>query len=160
MRRRKGIAIAAVILVLCSAVCILYKPVYYRLYPFDRIQGNIQVTVDGQACTLSEESFTDCRRVKPQNDGSAHIGIKAGEYGAYAFLLNIEELEQPVTVRCYQHNWWNVWNLDLQVHIDTQHNNAVISGTATDLDDHGRKNADSVYLKYDLAEEIRLSFGP
>lgn len=160
MKTKKGIAAAGIVLVLCAGFWYFCKPVYYRLYPFDRIRGNIQVVVDGEVCTLSEESFTDCRKVKLYDDGSASIGIQAGKYGAYTFTLHPDVMEQPVTFRCFQHNWWNVRNFDVLIAIDTQQDSVAISGTAIDIDDFGRKCHDDFAYSYDTAEEIKVSFGP
>lgn len=156
---KKYTIIAAAVLALCMAFCFICKPVYYRLYPGDRIRGNIQVIVDGQPCTLTESSFTDCRRADPEDDGSANIRIRAGKYGSYAFEMHVAALEAPVTVRCFQHNWWNVTDFDLQFQIDTKQNTAAVSGSVTTIADNGKKVSDSIRQEYDLTEPVQVSFG-
>ena len=160
MKVKKGIAAAGIVLVLCTGFWYFCKPVYYRLYPFDSIRGSIQVVVDGKTCPLSEECFTDCGKVKPQEDGSAKISIKGGTYGGYEFKVLTDALEQPVTLRCFQHNWWNIWDFDLKIEIDTEQGSTAIKGTAMDIDNYGRKCYDNFSYAYDMAEEIRVSFGP
>lgn len=160
MKNKKKMTAVIAVPALCIAFCFICKPIYYRLYPGDRIKGDIQVIVDGETYALNENSFSACRRVKPEDDGSAKIRIKAGEYGAYEFVMHADAIGLPVTIRCYQHNWWNVWDFDLQINVDTQQNRAIISGSVTDLDDKGKKSNDSIYQAYDLTEEIKVSFGP
>lgn len=159
MKAKKGIAAAGIVLVLCTAFWYFCKPVYYRLYPFDRIRGNIQVVVDGQVCTLSEESFTDCRKVKLHDDGSASIGIQAGKYGGYEFLLHPDAMEQSISFRCFQHNWWNVMDFTVVINVDTQTAYVQYSGFVTTVGDDGRKLHDEIHSEQELTEEMKLSFG-
>lgn len=159
MKNKKGIAAVAAILAICMAFCLIYKPVYYRLYPGDRIRGDIQVIVDGQTYALTESSFSDSGKVTSKDDGSANVRIKAGEYGAYEFVMDADAVGQPVTIRCYQYNWWNVMDFDLQLHVDTQQNIATVSGSVITIADNGSKINDTIYCEYDLTDNIKVSFG-
>ena len=41
--------ILAAALLFAGLVFLLFRPLYYRFYPFDRITGTVRITIDGEA---------------------------------------------------------------------------------------------------------------
>lgn len=126
---KKAAAALAVILAI-AAVCILGKPIYYRLYPGDRITGYLTVTVDGEAYALGSEQFEGLTSFDAREDGAAKLGIHAGEYGGYPIVLHLPfDAVSELQIRCFQANWWDVAKFDLHMEIQTAEQTVTATGT-------------------------------
>ena len=129
--KRKTPIIITVIVLLLAAGYFLIPEVRYRLYPFNRIKGNITVISDGNICHLDEDNFRFPKKgdrsfygfkgrgkVRIKND-TAKISFRGGKYGGYAVdIVGITD-DKPITVCFYQYNWWNVQRFDMTVTVDT-----------------------------------------
>lgn len=139
-----------------TAFCFLYKPIYYRLYLGDRIQGEIQVTIDGKAAFFDEEN-TDAHLYYKGDfsaaDHTARISLKAGEYGSYSFDIYVVGLNQPIQISVMQYNWWNVHTFCLDVAVDTHTNTALFTYTSTDIGEDGAVYMDAGSKEVDLTKE-------
>ncbi len=94
--------IIAVIVTALIAFCFFCKPIYYRIYPFDRIKGNITIIVDKQPLSPESISFHNKSRcddisVKTK-DNKSSISVRGGKYGEYSFTIDIPEINKPVEV--------------------------------------------------------------
>lgn len=83
-RKLFPLIIVAIVTVLMS-FCFLYKPIYYRIYPFDRIKGNIRIIIDKQSLSPESISFHNksrCHDISVKTkDNESYVSIKGGEYG-------------------------------------------------------------------------------
>lgn len=124
--RKLFLLIIAGIVTALMSFCFLYKPIYYRIYPFDRIKGYIRIIIDKQ--TLSPESISFHNKSRCDDisfktkDNESYVSIKGGEYGEYSFTIDIPEINKPVEVCVFQANWWNTTDFALSVIIDTVNN--------------------------------------
>lgn len=137
MSKKHFAALAAGASVLLAAVWYFYKPLYYRLYPFDRIRGTVSVSVDGRKAEISPAEGVST------SDGTAHVSIKAGEYGGYSFNLYADGISRPVEVSVYHYNWWNVTRFQLECAADTQSETIDISCRYTMLSEEGTELPES-----------------
>lgn len=103
------------------------KPIYYRFYPFDRIRGTVSLTVDGEKMTLTRDDivFYDKKydkyedgSAKDISDGRVKIYMDGSEYGSHCFEVHSDKLKEPVAVSCFQDNWWNVVDFDLDIAVN------------------------------------------
>lgn len=116
--------ILAAALLLAGLVFLLFRPLYYRFYPFDRITGTLRITVDGEEYALKAGDVTgrlDASEIavgfRNGADG-AEISIRGGEYGPYSLLIQVDGVSIPMEAVVYQSNWWNVVKFDLDISID------------------------------------------
>ena len=167
--KRKTPNIITVIVLLLAAGYFLIPEVRFRLYPFNRIKGNITVIKDGEICHLEEDNIRFPRegdreynenkkegRVKIKKD-TAEVAFRGGKYGAYCFYIDGFTDGNPVLVRCFQANWWDVQRFDITLNIDTASGNIVSEVDADDVAS-GDKNHHSFTQNY-KNEDIRIGFG-
>lgn len=152
------------VVLIVSAICFLYKPIYYRLYFGDRIKGTISVIVDGEAYQLQPKEIQGVDELEIDDNGNiTEFSIYGGEYGGYPIFVyldtaDIDALE--LGINCFQHNWWNVTEFKLNIAIDTKQNSISYSGDYTTIADSGKKNYDKIEKKQSLDEEyLEISFG-
>jgi len=171
MRKRqilKGTAVTVLIfLVIGMAVIYFCKPVYYRLYPWDRISGTVHVTIDGRAYELKPESFGGYiyggddvpkpMNINISNDGSAEIGIKGGGYGDYSTELRTASPEIMIGMGTFQFNWWNVERFDLYVDIDTVNGTVRYSGERSFIAEDGRTEKREIDKTQSIGENLWIS---
>ncbi len=118
--------IIAVIVIALMAFCFFCKPIYYRIYPFDRIKGDIHISINGQPLSPESISFYNKSRcddisVKTK-DNKSYVSIRGGKYGGYSFAIDIPEMNKPIEVGIFQPNWWNAIDFFLSIDIDTVNN--------------------------------------
>ncbi|MCH5350050.1 MAG: hypothetical protein J1E40_12055 [Oscillospiraceae bacterium] len=162
MAKKKIILTICLIMTLCFSLCILYKPIYYRLYLGDRIKGNIEIEIDNKAYSIEENKidFHSSGKSKMFDDGTAGISIRAGEYGIYSLEILGTPIEKPISIRCYQYNWWNVMDFELTIKIDTAQNEINYNGNYMTIADNGKKIYNPINYTQSLTDEyIQLSFG-
>ncbi len=154
MSKKGFTALAAGASVLLAAVWYFYKPLYYRLYPFDRIRGTVSVSVDGRQAELSSAEGLI------SSDGAARVSIKAGEYGGYSFDLYADGISRPIEINIYHYNWWNVTQFQLECAADTQSETIDISCRYTMLSEEGTELPESFCktVAYD-SERIYIYIG-
>lgn len=118
--------IIVVIVIALISFCFFCKPIYYRIYPFDRIKGYIRIIINKQSLSPESISFHNKSRCEDisvkTKDNESYVSIKGGEYGEYSFTIDIPEINKPVEVSVIQVNWWNTTDFALTVNIDTVNN--------------------------------------
>lgn len=155
MKKKKAVLIISLIIAFCISVCLLYKPIYYRLYLGDRIKGNIEVVIDDNVYSLEEDNIklNDSGKIKINDDGTADISIHAGKYGSYRFDISDIPIERPVSINCFQHNWWNVQTFELRIKIDTSQNLVIYEGSYTTISNDGKTRYDTIDKIQSLTDE-------
>lgn len=118
--------VIAVIVTALMVFCFFCKPIYYRIYPFDRIKGNIHIRINEQPLSPESINFYNKSRcddisVKTK-DNKSSVSVKGGEYGAYSFTIDIPEINKPIEVQIFQANWWDTTDFALSIDIDTVNN--------------------------------------
>lgn len=153
-------------LLLLGILFAVSRPMYYRLGFFGkRISGTVRVEIDGAVYDLEAEDFRiipsvtigNRLSVREQADGSARVAIKAGNYGKYAFSLQLEGLDRPIRIISYQFNWWNVTRFDLQIRVDRAAGTVSFESEAEVLDENGRWSSEPHAATLNLSDE-RLEF--
>lgn len=166
--KRKKFKIIFVILLavvfILSAICFLYKPIYYRLYFGDRIKGTVSVSVDGKAYQLQPKEIQGSDELNLTDNGNiAKLSIHGGEYGGYPICVYIDTADMDALgfeINCFQHNWWNVTEFKLNIEIDTKQNIISYSGDYTTIADSGKKCYDKIEMQQSIDEEyLGISFG-
>ena len=163
----KGTAATVLIFLVIGMVVIYFcKPVYYRLYPWDRISGTVHVTMDGRAYELKPDSFGEYiyegdapkpMNISILNDGSAEIGIKGGGYGEYSTELRIASPEIRIGLGTFQFNWWNVERFDLYIDIDTVNGTVRYSGEKSFIAEDGRTENREIDKTQSIGEDLWIS---
>lgn len=162
---KKGLIIFGAAVLAAASAWYFCKPIYYRLYPFDRIRGRIQINVDGQPAELSEASAQNIFRCEDMSfrrnaDGSADISITAGEYGSYGFGISAENFSRPIEVTVMQLNWWSVTEFDLLCDIDTAAETVRFTCGHTTIAEDGKRLGESIADTVGFsAENLRFYIG-
>ena len=129
--KRLGIVLAAVI-VLCTLIYTI-KPIYYRVYPFDRFTVNYTVSYNGEEVKCREiYCLYEDEAVSVRKSGAHRLKIRGGQYGIYdiSFVVNTKSLytltdynEDFLAIepfdcrfRYFNTNWWHITDFD--IHID------------------------------------------
>lgn len=162
MAKKRNLLILCIIMAFCISVCILYKPIYYRLYFGDRIKGNVKVEIDDKPYFLEENKikFHDSGKIEVCDDGTADISFHAGGYGGYLFEILDTPTGSPIAINCFQHNWWSVQNFELTIKIDTSQNMITYSGNCTTVSDDGQKIYDPIDITQSLTDKhLQISLG-
>ena len=154
--KRKILLICAVLLAAAVIFCFVYAPLRLRLYPGDRIRGTVQLTVDGSRRMLNEKSVQNDGgfQIQYTDDGAADVRSRGGDYGDYAFELLLDELDQPIIVCCFQHNWWNVQRFELQITVDTASQTIQYTGHSSDYGSNGKRIADSIEISQTFSDDV------
>lgn len=155
MAKKRKLLIISIIMIFCISVCILYKPIYYRLYLGDRIKGNVEVKIDDKTYFFEKNKikFHDSGKTKLYGEGSADISFHAGGYGDYSFEILDTPIGSPIKITCFQHNWWSVQNFKLTIEIDTSQNMITYSGNYTTVLDNGKKRYKTIDKVQSLTDE-------
>lgn len=110
-----------------------YKWIYYRVYPFDRITGEYEISVNGKEVSIIEAyyEYENGGKIRLEND-TENFKIKGGKYGRYeiGFILDEDILYKltddekfkgngniDVSVVYMNTNWWNISELDIEIDI-------------------------------------------
>ena len=162
MTKKKSLLVVCFNLILCILICVICKPNYYRLYLGDRIKGNIELIIDEKPYLIEENKikFLDFGNGMIYDDGKADISIRAGEYGKYRFEILDTPIGKPISISCFQHNWWNVLDFDLTIKIDTVQEEITYNGNCITIADNGKKIYDPISNTQSLTDEyIQISLG-
>ena len=162
MAKKKIILTICLIMILCLSLCILYKPIYYRLYLADRIKGNIEVEFDDKTYFLEETKIEvhNSGKLEMFDNGTAGISFRASEYGIYSLEILDTPIGKPISIRCFQHNWWNVMDFELTIKIDTAQNEITYNGNCMDIAENGKKIYSPISYTQSLTDEyIQISLG-
>ena len=133
------------VLVIIGAITIRFlKPslFYGYLYPFNRIKGTVEITIDGKNIPLSECEIS-C--MKANSSEKLHISGKkiknrAGKYGAYIYIIKHDDTE--IRYYLYQSNCWNCADYDIEFIVNTSEKTVTCKGICTSLCEDGSKTTD------------------
>ncbi len=153
--------ILAVILLFIGIICFFYKPLYYRVYPWDRITGTIHVTIDGEEYELKNSEITASYTGHGKKVGNGYnnsddgtkVSMHGGDYGPYSFFIRIEEVDSLIEAVVYQYNSWNVTKFDLDISIDHTTDKITVTSTAQVL------NEEAQWTTQERKTESELSHG-
>lgn len=131
---KKVFLIIATILAFVIVLCTFnYKWIYYRFYPFDRITGKYEITVNNKEVYPVEEyyEYENDGRIRLTND-TENFRIKGGSYGKYdiGFVLSDEVLynltndekfkdcgDIDLSIAYLNTNWWHISEIDIDIDI-------------------------------------------
>ena len=122
--------IIAVVLVICA---FNYKWIYYRFYPFDRITGEYDISLNGKQINSIDEyyEYENSGKIRLEND-TENFKIKGGKYGRYeiGFVLSEDTLYKltndekfkgnrnlDLSIAYFNTNWWHISELDIEINI-------------------------------------------
>ena len=118
------------VLVICA---FNYKWIYYRFYPFDRITGEYEISVNGKEIETVDEyyEYEIGGKIRLEND-TENFAIKGGKYGRYEIgfvlsedvlykLTNDEKFKEngsiDLSIVYFNTNWWHISELDIEINI-------------------------------------------
>jgi len=134
---KKKILILSIVFAFVLVICAFnYKWIYYHFYPFDRITGEYEITVNGKEVNTIEEyyEYENGGKIRLEND-TENFKIKAGKYGPYkiGFVISDEKLHEltkddrfigygnvDLSIICFETNWWHVSELDIEIDIQKE----------------------------------------
>ncbi|MBO4951269.1 MAG: hypothetical protein J6E38_09725 [Clostridia bacterium] len=131
---KKRFLILLIFIIVLLIICAFnFKWIYYRLYPFDRITGEYEISVNGKEINPVGEyyEYGNSGKIRLENDTES-FKIKGGEYGRYeiGFVLSGDTLYQltndkqfkdggnvDLSIIYYNTNWWHISELDIEIDI-------------------------------------------
>ena len=131
---KKWFSILAIIIAVVLVICAFnYKWIYYRFYPFDRITGEYEISVNGKKINDIDEyyEYENGGKIRLEND-TENFKIKGGKYGRYEVgfvlsedtlykLTNDEQFKEngnvDLSIAYFNTNWWHVSELDIEINI-------------------------------------------
>ncbi len=131
---KKTFLILSIVLAFVLVICAFnYKWIYYRFYPFDRITGEYDITVNGKETNTVDEyyEYENGGKIRLEND-TENFKIKGGKYGRYeiGFVLNEGTLYKltndemfngngniDLSIAYLNTNWWHISELDIEIDI-------------------------------------------
>lgn len=131
---KKRLLILAAMFVAALIICAFnYKWIYYRIYPFDRITGEYEISVNGKEIDTVDEyyEYEIGGKIRLEND-TENFKIKGGNYGRYeiGFVLSEEVLYKltnderfkgngivDLSIAYFNTNWWHISELDIDIDI-------------------------------------------
>lgn len=144
------------VLLICYLLLFLFcKPIFYRLYLGHRIKGDISVTVNNGNYTLKETQFSGTDKIKIK-DHEAKVSVKAGKYGEYNIYLDLSDIyaeAKPINISCFQSNWWNKLDFELDIEVDTKNKTMKFNGECISVDNTGTQqiqpveNPDEIFIR-------------
>ena len=136
MKKKSLWIILAVILFVVMIGAYNWQWIYYRAYPFDRITGSYEITVNGSKVTgieeyYANETYDGIGKIRLEND-TENFTIKGGMYGPFyiGFVLDDDEIyrltndekfkgygDVDIQLTYFNTNWWNISKLDIKIDI-------------------------------------------
>ena len=128
---KKVILIFSVIMAIVLVICAFnYQWIYYRFYPFDRITGEYEISINDKEIDSVDEyyEYENDGKIRLEND-TENFKIKGGSYGTYTigFVLKGDMLYQltnderfieygdvDLSIDYFNTNWWHISNLDIE----------------------------------------------
>lgn len=154
MKKNKFLWVTGIFIIILIIMCVVHKPFYYRVYLGDRIKGTVMVKIDNEICPLEDKiKLSKSGKVTVNDNGTAEIAFRAGRYGSYKFDILALSEGKPVTVDCFQHDWWNVQRFELSVAIDTVGNTIAYTGNYSVISEDGSTIYESINRKQSMTDE-------
>ena len=136
---KKIILILSIAITFVLVVCAFnYKWIYYRCYPFDRITGEYEISVNNKDIDALDEyyEYENNGKIRLEND-TENFKIKGGKYGRYeiGFVLSDDVLYKMTNDEKFKEcgdidlsivylntNWWHISELDIEINIVKDNN--------------------------------------
>ena len=133
-KMKKIFLILAIVIAFVLAICAFnYKWIYYRFYPFDRITGEFEISLNGKEINAVDEyyEYENGGKIRLEND-TENFKIKGGKYGKYeiGFVINEPTLYKltndekfkgngniDLSIAYLNTNWWHISELDIEINI-------------------------------------------
>ena len=131
---KKTFLIFLIVFIFIVVICAFnYKWIYYRFYPFDRIAGEYEITVNGKEIDVIDEyyEYENNEKIRLEND-TENFKIKGGKYGKYeiGFVVNEDTLYEltndemfngkgnvDLSIAYLNANSWHISELDIEINI-------------------------------------------
>jgi hypothetical protein len=140
-KKTKIFSVIAVLVIIGAIFSKFFLPSFFYgyIYPFNRIKGNVSITIDGKDIPLSECEVTCILRDKKEkvHVSGSKIKSRAGKYGAYIYKIKHDDIE--IRYYLYQSNCWNCADYDVKFSVDTSEKTVTCKGTRTSLCEDGSK---------------------
>ena len=164
---KEKVIIGLTVILLCISTCLMYKPIYYRLYLGDRIKGTIKVEVDGEDYHLNHKNIfmrdKNPGKYELNSQGIIDVSFHDNAYGSHPIDLylpvGINNGLQLVSVNCFQHNWWNVQNFELIIKINNSENTVTYQGKYTTIADNGKQLSDIIEHIQNQNDHLQILLG-
>lgn len=133
-KMKKIFIILGIFLTLVLTICAFnYKWIYFRFYPFDRITGEYEISLNGKEINTVDEYYKheNNDKIRLEND-TENFKIKGGKYGRYeiGFVINEDTLYKltddetfkgngdiDLSIAYFNTNWWHISELDIEINI-------------------------------------------
>lgn len=137
--KRIAFVIFSTLLVFVLVLCTFnYKWIYYKIYPFDRITGEYEITINNKKIHSIDEyyEFENSGKIRLEND-TENFKIKGGKYGKYkiGFILSEDTLynltndekfrkngDIDLSIAYFNTNRWTISELDIEIDIIKENN--------------------------------------
>lgn len=137
----KVISVMAVIAVIAVTTIRFIAPSLFfgYMYPFNRIKGNVSISVDGKDICLSDCEISCSKSGKSEkvHVNGSKIKNRAGGYGKYLYTVRCDDAEFPFYI--YQANSWNCEDFDVSFSVDTAKQTVSCTGWSRGFKENGSK---------------------
>ena len=162
LTRGKIITIAVIIAIAAAILFVPARLIFFRLYPGDRINGSITLTIDGEEYSLDKASISaeHNRQGYDFSLDDGEISLKGDDYGSYEITISGLPDISPITVAVFQPNWWNTDDFSLTIAVDTRNKSVTYSGKHTYITEYGFSQSEEISKSQGLSDkERRVGFG-
>lgn len=175
MKKSKKIGIGLAVVILVGLLTYTIKPIYYRVYPFNRFTITYAVNYNGEEVRCAERyfSFEDDEHITVRNTGKRSFKIRGGNYGRYTIGLVVDPKTLYGVTDCdetflslddfnfrfdyFNTNWWHITDIEIYIEfvkIDGEwHAEYKQVITEPDIDESGKTHTD-VYEGKILLKDI------
>ena len=138
--------------VLLAAAVFTHNPVYYRLYPLDRLKVKVKIIVDGEEYKLNEDdikfedgynallgidrSQNNIGKISLNSNNSATVKFPAKDRRGYGFEIVDTPVNRPITFLFGKFEWYEINKADLTINIDTAAETLTLDSDFTELADN------------------------
>ncbi len=170
--KKIGIGLAVALLV-CILIYII-KPIYYRVYPFDRFTVNYNISYNGEEVDCKEKyySYEDAEYQAVRNTGSKRFKIRGGSYGPYTIglvvkpndlyaatdddvFLSVQD-DFKFSFYYFNTNWWHITDINIDIKFIELDGEWYVECkqviTEPDVDESGRTHTDAYEGKFLLKD--------
>ena len=161
---------------LIAVPVLTHNPVYYRLYPGNRITANIQIFVDGEKYEINKGDiqFTDQLdhngKVSVDFRNVAKVKYRANKKSRYTFDIVGTPVNHPISIGFSKANWWDMHKTDIIIDIDTSAETLTLRSDDTKIANneifrYNTQRTETIYYNDDNAwdydrNKCCLGFGP
>lgn len=165
MKSSKKIGIGLAVIFLVCTLIYTIKPIYYRVYPFDRFTVNYTISYNGKEvkCTEKYCRYEDSNETVHKTRKNS-FKTRGGKYGVYdiGFVVNSKSLytltdynEDFLAIEpfdcCFSYfntNWWHITDIDIYIDFfeadGEWYADCKMVITEPDVDESGRVHTDTL----------------